>query len=133
MQKGMTRVIPFCACDRDFVDAAVLVKLDPEKSYDAEGNADHEHEDAAKYEADEALLLRSGMGDAEGSYKRFHQKVENAIHSVPRILSGRARLMLKTIPTGCTSLSILYVFLAPSLQPLDWNGYDGDVGGRYGS
>jgi hypothetical protein len=66
------------------------VKLDPEESYDAKGNADHEQEDAAKYEAYKTLLLRFGMGDTEGRYKRFHQKVENAIHSVLRILSGSA-------------------------------------------
>ena len=72
----MTRVIPFLRVR----GAAVLVKLDPEEGYDPEDKADHQQERTAKYEAYEALLFRSGMGDTEGSYKRFHQKVENAIH-----------------------------------------------------
>ena len=74
----MTRVIPFFRVR----NSAVLVKLDPEEGDDPEDKADHEQERTTKYEAYKALLFRSGMGDTEGGDKRFHQKVENAIHSV---------------------------------------------------
>jgi hypothetical protein len=118
----MMRVISFFLRARN---SAASVKLDPEEGYDTENEADHQQKRTAKYEPYEALLLRSGMSDTKGSYKRFHQKVENAIHSVPQILSGKARLIFNAISTGCASLSILYVFLAPSLCSPNWNGYDG--------
>jgi hypothetical protein len=62
--------------------SAVLVELDPEESYKSENKTDYEQQHAAEYKPDEALLFGRGVGDSEGRHKRFHQKVENAIHHV---------------------------------------------------
>ena len=48
------------------------VKLDPEEGYDPQYTADHQQQGSAEHHAYQALLFRPGMGDAEGSYKRFH-------------------------------------------------------------
>jgi hypothetical protein len=88
-----------------------LVKLDPEERYYPQDTADHQQQGSTKHHAHQALLFRPGMGDAEGSHKRFHQKVENAIHPFCESLpaergsfstrSHRLRIFINSICLPC--------------------------------